>query len=154
MTAGNLAEVLRKEDKNAEAEALIRPTLATERRTLGNDHSDTVVSMEVLGLALVGERQYGEAEQLLREAYETSLRVMGPDHVGTAEAAYDLGTAYAAEGKKAEAIATLTSAVDHGLQRSSDLEILTDPELKSLKGDPAFEALLVDARKHAGSGHD
>ena len=110
--------------------------------------------MEVLGLALVGERQYGEAEKLLREAYETSLRVMGRDHVGTAEAGYDLGTAYAAEGKKAEAIATLTNAVDHGLQRSSDLEILTDPELKSLKGDPAFEALLVDARQHAGSAHD
>jgi serine/threonine protein kinase len=153
VTAGNLAEVLRKEDKNAEAEALIRPTLAIERRTLGNDHSDTVNSMEVLGLALVGLRQYGEAEKLLREAYETSVRVMGRDHVGTAEAGYDLGTAYAAEGKKAEAIAALTSAVDHGLQPTADLEIITDPTLKSLKGDPAFDALLADARQHAGSAH-
>jgi serine/threonine protein kinase len=154
VTAGNLAEVLRKQDKNAEAEALIRPALAIERRTLGNDHSDTVNSMEVLGLALVGERQYGEAEKLLREAYETSLRVMGRDHVGTAEAGYDLGTAYAAEGKKAEAIAALTSAVDHGLQPTADLEILTDPTLKSLKGDPGFESLMADARQHAGSAHN
>jgi hypothetical protein len=79
---------------------------------------------------------------------------MGRDHVGTAEAGYDLGTAYAAEGKKAEAIATLTSAVDHGLQPTADLEILTDPTLKSLKGDPAFEVLLVDARQHAGAAHN
>jgi hypothetical protein len=68
--------------------------------------------------------------------------------------AYDLGTAYAAEGKKAEAIATLTGAVDHGLLPSADREILTDPVLKSLKGDPAFEALLVDVRQHAGSAHN
>ena len=109
--------------------------------------------MEVLGLVLIAEGQYGEAEKLLREAYDTSLRVLGRDHHDTAEAAYDLGTLYAAEGKKEEAIATLTGAVDHGLQPRGDLEILTDPMLKSLKGDPAFEALLVDARQHAGSAH-
>jgi non-specific serine/threonine protein kinase/serine/threonine-protein kinase len=154
VTAGNLAEVLRKEGKDAEAEALIRPTLAIERRTLGNDHSDTVNSMEVLGMVLIGEGQPGEAEKLLREAYESSLRVLGRDHHGTAQLAYDLGAAYAAEGKKAEAIATLTGAVDHGLLPSADREILTDPVLKSLKGDPAFEALLVDVRQHAGSAHN
>jgi hypothetical protein len=109
--------------------------------------------MRVLGQTLLAEGQYGESEKLLREAYDTSFRVLGRDHHDTAEAAYDLGTLYAAEGKKEEAIATLTGAVDHGLLPRWDVEMGTDPLLKSLKGEPAFEALVVDARQHAGSAH-
>ncbi len=154
VTAGNLADVLSREAKYSEAEPLIRQTLEIERRTLGNEHSDTMNSMEVLGQVLTAEGQYPEADRILRDSYDTRIRVLGRDHHDTAESAYDLGTLYAAEGKKEEAIAMLTSAVDHGLLPKKDLDMATDPLLKSLKKDPAFEALVADARRHAGSAHN
>jgi tetratricopeptide (TPR) repeat protein len=121
---------------------------------LGNEHSDALNSMDVLGQVLIAQGQYPEAERYLHEAYDTRLRVLGRDHHDTAESAYDLGTLYASEGKKEEAIAMLTSAVDHGLLPKKDLDMGADPLLKSLKKDPAFDALLADARRHAGSSHN
>jgi eukaryotic-like serine/threonine-protein kinase len=154
VTAGNLADVLSREGKYSEAEPLIRQTLEIERRTLGNEHSDTMNCMDVLGQVLTAEGHYPEADRILRDSYDTRLRVLGRDHHDTAESAYDLGTLYAAEGKKEEAIAMLTSAVDHGLLPKKDLDMAADPLLKSLKRDPAFDALVADARRHAGSAHN
>jgi eukaryotic-like serine/threonine-protein kinase len=147
VTAGNLANVLRHEEKYAEAEQLIRQTLAIEERTLGKDHSDTLVSKAVLGQVLGEEGHYPEAERVLREDYDSMLRVVGQDHPYTAESAYDLAVVYAAEGKRAEAVTWLTTAVNHGLSSSADLA--TDPSLKPLLGDPAFEALAARARERA-----
>jgi non-specific serine/threonine protein kinase/serine/threonine-protein kinase len=149
VTAGNLANVLRYEKKYAEAEQLIRQTLAIEERTLGKDHSDTLDSKAVLGQVLGEEGHYPEAERVLREAYDSLLRVVGQNHHYTAESAYDLAVLYAAEGKKREAVTWLTTAVDHGLLSSADLGLGTDPSLKPLHGDPAFEALVARAREPA-----
>jgi eukaryotic-like serine/threonine-protein kinase len=149
VTAGNLADVLREEGKFAEAENLTRETLAVERRTLGNDHSDTLFTVQALGNTLTAEKHYAEAEPLLLEAYEARVRVMGLEHKDTAEAGYDLGALYAAQDKKAEAMARLTSAVDHGLSPKFDLQLATDTAFQSLHGDPAFEALIADARQRA-----
>ena len=113
--SGNLADVLREEGKFAEAETLTRETLAIERRTLGNDHSDTQATVQAVGQLLTAQGHYAEAERLLREAYDTRLRILGRDHSQTAEAAYNLGALYAAQGKKEEAMVPLVSAVDHGL---------------------------------------
>jgi serine/threonine protein kinase/TolA-binding protein len=149
VTEGNLANVLRHEKKYAEAEQLGRQTLAIEERTLGKDHSDTLVSKVGLGQVLGEEGQYPEAERVLRESYDSMVRVLGRDHPETAESAYDLASVYAAEGKKGEAVTWLTTAVDHGLSNSADLDLGTDATLKPLHGDPAFEALVVRARDHA-----
>jgi non-specific serine/threonine protein kinase/serine/threonine-protein kinase len=151
VTAGNLANILRHEGKYAEAEQLIRQNLAVEERTLGKEHSDTLVSKAVLGQLLTQEGHYPEAERVLGEDYDSYFRLFGLDNEDTAETAYDLGALYAAEGKKQEAIARLTSAVDHGLDTSEDRELDTDPQLKSLHGDPAFDALVADARRRAES---
>jgi eukaryotic-like serine/threonine-protein kinase len=152
VTAGNLANVLRHEGKYAEAEQLSRQTLAIEERTLGKDHSDTLVSKAVLGQILGEERHYPEAERVLREDYDSELRVLGQNHPDTAETAYELAVLYAGEGKKAEAVTWLTTAVDHGLSSSADLELDKDPSLKPLHGDPAFEGLVARAREQAQIG--
>jgi lipopolysaccharide biosynthesis regulator YciM len=103
----------------------------------------------VLGQVLGEEGHYPEAERVLREDYDSLLRVLGQDHEDTAESAYELSVVYAAEGKRAEAVTWLTTAVDHGLSSSTDLELGTDPSLKPLHGDSAFEVLVVHAREHA-----
>ena len=128
-------------------ERLSRQTLAIEERTLGKDHTDTLISKADLGRLLTEEGHYPEAERLLHEDYDSMLRVVGKDHPYSAETAYDLAVLYAAEGKKAEAVTWLTSAIDQGLSLSDDLG--ADPSLKPLHGDPAFEALV--ARTHAQS---
>jgi hypothetical protein len=53
-----------------------------------------------------------------------------------------------------EAIAMLASAVDHGLLPKKDLDMASDPLLKSRKRDSAIDALVADARRHAGSSHN
>jgi tetratricopeptide (TPR) repeat protein len=100
---------------------------------------------------LAEEGQYAEAERILKRSYDTFQRLFGLDHDDTAQTAYDLADLYAVEGRKAEALVLLTSAIDHGLPSQSDLELSSDPMLKSLKGDPAFEVVLADARRHAGA---
>ena len=108
-----------------------------------------MISKAVLGQVLGEEGKYPEAERVLREDYDSMLRVLGKDHPDTGESAYELSVLYAAEGKRAEAVTWLTTAVDHGLSSSVDLDLGNDPSLKPLHGDPAFEALVVRARKHA-----
>jgi eukaryotic-like serine/threonine-protein kinase len=149
VTAGNLADVLREEGKNAEAESLLRSTLAAERRTLGNDHSDTLATFEALGMVLAAENRSAEAERVFHEAYASRVRLLGHDNLDTANTGYYLAGAYALEGKKAEAIAQLTDAVEHGLSSKYDLQMPTEPNLKPLHGDPAFEAVVESARRHA-----
>jgi eukaryotic-like serine/threonine-protein kinase len=149
VTAGNLADVLREEGKNSEAEILLRSTLATERRVLGSDHSDTQETYQALGEVLLAEGRYPEAERILHEAYDTSVRILGHDNLDTANVAYNLAGLYALEGKKSEAIATLSDAVENGLSPKNSLDMATESHLKSLRGDPAFEAVVANARRHA-----
>jgi tetratricopeptide (TPR) repeat protein len=118
---------------------------------LGKEHSDTLVSTGDLGQVLSQEGHYAEAERILKKTYDTFQRLFGLDHEDTAQTAYNLAALYAAEGRKAEALVLLASAIDHGLPSHSDLELDSDPMLKSLKGDPAFEVVLADARRHASA---
>jgi dienelactone hydrolase len=64
-----------------------------------------------------------------------------PEDVGVR---YNLACAQARTGKKAEALASLARALDLGLPHPE--QMATDEDLASLRGDPAFEALLARAR--------
>jgi eukaryotic-like serine/threonine-protein kinase len=148
VTQGNLAEDLEDQGKYAEAEQLLRQDLDVESRTLGREHSDTLKTMESLGGLLRKEGHYPEAEKLLLETHESRRRVLGPDDPDTAESSYALGELYALQGKKEDAFVALRQSVDHGLRSSVDFDVATDTELKSLHGDPRFDALVADASQH------
>jgi hypothetical protein len=45
----------------------------------------------------------------------------------------------------------LGESFDHGLTPSKKQELSTEPELKSLHGDPRFDTLVADAQKGAAS---
>lgn len=61
------------------AEKLCRHVLAIERRTLGNEHLDTLASMGSLALYLKMQAKYDEAESLYKEVISLTKKVEGED---------------------------------------------------------------------------
>lgn len=147
VTMGNLAELLQVEGKNAEAETLVRQTLDIERRVLGPDHTDTLVTLESLGTILKSEKKYPESEKVFRDALAGRRRALGDDHPNTAESAYDLARALALEGKRDEAFTNLQFAIDHQLKPDLRKGMDKDDDLKTLRSDPRFGALVTKVQQ-------
>jgi len=147
----DLANDLLSEGRYAEAEKLNREALDIRRRVLGPERPDTLQSMNNLAADLTSEGHYAEAEKLFRETLDIDRRVLGPGHPNTAIAAYDLGSIMAHEGRREEALTLLRDAVEHGLPASAALGMDQDTDLKSLHGDPRFEALVAEARQAAAA---
>jgi serine/threonine protein kinase len=147
----NLSVVLEEEGRHQEAEKSLRETLEIERRVWGPEHPDTLKTMIDLGQVLNEEGRLAEAEKLNREVLEIERRVLGPEHPDTAATIYNLGCIAAHKGKRDEAFSLLRAAVDHGLAPTYDLEIEKDSELKSLHGDPRFDALVARAKERAAA---
>jgi eukaryotic-like serine/threonine-protein kinase len=138
-TSGNLANVLADEKRSGEAEKLLRETLDIQRRVLGPEHSETLRSASNLATILDDERRYAEAEKLQRETLEVQRRVLGEQHPATISSIYNLACDVAGEGKRDEALSLLSEVVAHG----GGQQMQTDPDLKSLHGDPRFNALVA-----------
>lgn len=145
----NLADALDNEGKYAEAEKLCRESLEIRRRVLGPEHPNTLESMNNLAAVLSHEGHYDEAEKLGRETLEIRQRVLGPDNPETAISRYSLGVFAARRGQRDKAFSLLHDAVDHGLAGNALRNIENDPDLKSLHGDPRFDALVAQAKAHA-----
>ena len=150
-TMNNLAVVLDNEGRYAEAEKLDRETLDIKRRVLGPESPGTLISMNELATVLSSEGRYAEAEKLERETLEIRRRVLGPESPATAGSIYNLACIAALRGRRDEALSLLREAVDHGLRPSEELDMDKDPELKSLHGDPRFEALVAHAKERAAA---
>ena len=148
-TAGSLAVTLTKEGQYSEAEKLQRKTVDTMRRVLGPEHPNTLMTTDELVRTLEKEGRYDEAEKLARQTLETQRRVLGPEHPNTAGTAYDLAVALAHIGRSDEAISVLREAINHGLDSATDLAMAKDPDLKSLRKDSRFEALVSYAQRRA-----
>jgi len=105
--------------------------------------------MNVLRDCLSRQHRYADAEELARQILDISRRVFGADDVRTADAAYALGTVLALRGQHDEAISALSQAVQHGLGRERLGAMQTDVDLKSLRGEPAFKAVVAEGRRRA-----
>jgi tetratricopeptide (TPR) repeat protein len=148
---GNLGDVLCAENRFAEAEALQRHALAEQTRILGPERADTLSTMTSLANTLMQMKKYADAETLLKEAQQIQLRVLGPDSPDAAISTYNLGAVAAHRGQPDVALALLRQAVDHGFPPDGDLEMDSDPDLKSLHGDPRFDALVAHAKERAAA---
>jgi tetratricopeptide (TPR) repeat protein len=138
----NLASVLNKERRYAEAEALGRTTLEVRNRVLGPQHSRTLLAKYNLATSLIGQGHYPEAEKLLNEAIEGQERVLAPNHPDTAASIYELATLKVLEGHNDEAVTLLHRAVTRGLPSDDSRGIERDPNFKSLHDNPQFIALI------------
>jgi hypothetical protein len=116
---------------------------------LGPEHPDTLRTINGLAGTLEEQGRYDESERAERELLDIERRVLGPEHPSTATSVYNLGCLAAREGHRNEALSLLREAVDHGAPAYIDLGIDKDPDLKSLHGDPRFDALVVKTRQNA-----
>ena len=128
---------------------MLRETLDIQGRVLGNDHADTLKSMNDLGVTLISEGRYTEAEKLMREIIEREVRVLGPEHPDTALTVYNMACLEALTNRPDAALKDLNHAVEHGLTVRQLLAIATDSDLNSLHGDPRFNQLVVVAKARA-----
>ena len=78
-----LARLLKDQGKLAEAEPLFREALTFRRRTLGDEHPHTLISISSMASLLKAQGKLGEAEPLYREALTVSRRTLGDEHPST-----------------------------------------------------------------------
>jgi serine/threonine protein kinase len=145
----DLAAVLDAQGRYAEAGKLQRETLDVELRAFGHDRPETAKAMENLAWTLQKQGYADEAEKLERETFEIRRRVLGPDHPHTALAAYILACMEALAGRRDEALSLLREAMEHGLATDFQNGMERDPDLKSLRGDPRFQAFIAQTKKRA-----
>ncbi len=107
--------------------------------------------MDNLAIVLSREGRNAEAEKLERAELDISRRVLGAEHPQTAASIYTLGVIAANRGNRTEALSLLRQALDHGLLPTGALGMEKDPGLKSLQGDPHFDALVVYAKERAAA---
>ena len=79
----NLARLLYDQGKLSEAEPLYREALEGRRRTLGDTHPGTLVSINNLGKLLYTQGKLSEAEPLYREAVGGAEKNLGDEHPRT-----------------------------------------------------------------------
>ena len=151
ITMTNLAETLAGEGNFSEAEQLLRQTVDGKRRTMGPEHPSIFYSLDTLGDVLKKEKRYAESEKIYRQAFDGRSRVLGAANPDTAFSAYALACVLALEGKRDEAFTNLRFAVEHALSADQRKELETDSDLKPLRGDPRFGALLATVSQSAAA---
>jgi tetratricopeptide (TPR) repeat protein len=136
-----LANTLELEGHYAEAEKLEREVLEIEgHQSSGEGLLDVLAS---LARILCHEGRYDEAQQLFHQVIQKASSAK--DSAALASAWYDFACGAAIAGRRGEALGYLRQAIDLG-HKNPD-EMINDDDLKSLHGDPRFEALVAKARQ-------
>ena len=78
-----LADLYRAIGQYPAALPLQESALATRRRVLGEEHPDTITSINNMGVLLQSQGKLAEAEPYYRDALEKSRRVLGEEHPNT-----------------------------------------------------------------------
>jgi len=97
--------------------------------------------------------EYAEAERILKQVVEIQRHILGPESGYTVASTYNLACVVTRRGRRDEALSLLREAVDHELGPDAESAMAsamaTDPDLKSLHGDPRFAALVAHAKERA-----
>jgi non-specific serine/threonine protein kinase/serine/threonine-protein kinase len=148
-----LTAVLTDEGKLNEARTLAEQVLAIRTRVLGPDHPLTLSAMSNFAEILTRLGNYAEAEKLLVQAKTTLIKKLGPDSAQTAITTYNMACLALRRGRRDEALQLLNDAVNHGLASWVVTDMVKDPDLEPLHGDPRFNALVAEAQKRTGVQH-
>jgi tetratricopeptide (TPR) repeat protein len=108
---GNLALVYRDQGKHAQAEELFNQVLESRRRTLGEEHPDTLGSRYQVAELYFMQGKYTQAEELCKKTLGTMRRVLGDGNRNTLMSWHLLGGIQIGQHKYAEAESTLRDAL-------------------------------------------
>ena len=136
------ADALVADRRYSEAAKLREDLTQIYTRQQGPDGADTVDNLERVGILYAYEKQYATAESMLQQALQAAQR--SSDKKRTAAAWYSYACAAAVAGYRDQAFEYLRKADDLG---STDVpNMATDEDLKSLRRDPRFSALIAQAK--------
>lgn len=138
--------------------------LATRRLTLGEEHPDTLASINSMGVLLQDQGKLSEAEPYFRDALEKSRRVLGQEHPSTLSAINNLGTLLKAQGRLDDAEPYYREALEklrrvlgdehpNTLTSISNLGSLLKAQGKLAEAEPLYREALEKQRRVLGDGH-
>lgn len=128
MCLNNLAGLkrLRANEPSAEIEIMYRRALDGRREALGDEHCDTLTSMDGLGEVLLSQGKFAEAESLFRSALLTRQRILRPTHPDTLVSMMNLAHVLHAQRRVVEAkplyrhVLAIKSDVQHGASKQEE----------------------------------
>ena len=143
---------------------LQKRALATRRRVLGEDHPDTLFSINNMGSLLQDQGKLSEAEHYIRESLEKSRRVLGEEHLDTLLSISNLSVLLLYEGKLGEAESYVREALekrrrvlgeDHPdtLISINNLGLLLLGQGKLSEAEPYVRESLEKSRRVLGEDH-
>jgi tetratricopeptide (TPR) repeat protein len=95
-----------------ESEAIQREVLEIRRRTLGEDHPETLLTMSAIASLVRDTGRLGEAEALFLDTLERRRRVLGETHSSTLHTLAGYASILRQQGKVEEAIPQYQAALD------------------------------------------
>ncbi|MBF0109672.1 MAG: CHAT domain-containing protein [Magnetococcales bacterium] len=146
------------------AEDRYREVLALEKKTLGENHPNTIATQSDLAGLLRRKGELVQAEKMFLDAYERFRRLLGPRHPNTLVAANDFSLTLEEEGLYETAeplfrmVYNLSSEVfgaEHPstLANLNNLALLYESQGTFDKAQPLYEQAIAIARKTRGDGH-
>lgn len=145
----NLGSSLNRAKQYAEAEAINAEAAAISRRVFGPDNPETLGAMINQAASASGLHELARAGQILGDVLAAQRRTLPPDHPQTALTLFNLACLSALQGQHARALAYLRESLDHGMPGRIARTIADEPDLASLHGDAAFDALVAEGRARA-----
>jgi len=142
-----LAQVHLGQERFEEADELLKKTFELQQRVLGEEHGDTMATLNNLGSSYVRQERYGEAAVVFEETLRGKRSSLGERHPSTVRVLYNLSCLSALEGRTDAARGWLEEALEAGY--SNHEQMVTDPDLASLRADPSFAQLVEQARRNA-----
>jgi tetratricopeptide (TPR) repeat protein len=125
------------------ARAMLDRALHVVETNLGRTHPDFAVSLESLGFHYYQRGEYDQALRQYQRALKVREEIFGVGHGATGWNLYDQSCILALNGDAEGALAHLHRALDVGW---ANARIFEDDDFDSLRGNPAFEAILEEVR--------
>jgi tetratricopeptide (TPR) repeat protein/predicted Ser/Thr protein kinase len=147
-----------------EAQLHLERAFDLRRRTLGETHADTLLSMTKLGSLHWQRGKYDQAEQVLSKVLELRRRTSGESDPNTVLAMNELGLVYRDQGRFVEAEWLFTRALELGRGKSGDedpgnlslmnnLAQALNSQGKWAQAEPLYAKVLEVRRRVLGEEH-